>query len=146
MDDWFTRAAGARLSRRDMLVKTGAAAVGAAALGATYSQDTAAAAGASAGSVMTRAAAGTTITVWGWDAPAFNKVVEDYIQQAAGVTIHGETFASASLPQKETVAAAAGVGLPDAFKANTNNIPRARQRAGDPGHHQSGCSLQEPPP
>lgn len=74
--------------------------------------------------LMTRQADGGTITAWGWDKPEFNKVIEDYIKEAAGVTINGQTFGSGDLWNKITTSAAAGVGLPDAFKSGTYDIPR----------------------
>ncbi len=75
-------------------------------------------------SLMTQKAAGQSITVWGWDKPEFNKVVEDYIKQSAGVTINGETYSGSDEWQKITTSAAAGVGLPDAFKSGTSNVPQ----------------------
>jgi lactose/L-arabinose transport system substrate-binding protein len=84
---------------------------------------TAAAAPAEA-SLMTQKAAGQSITVWGWDKPEFNKVVEDYIKQSAGVTINGQTYGGDDEWKKITTSAAAGVGLPDAFKSGTYNVPQ----------------------
>ena len=75
-------------------------------------------------SLMTQKASGQAIAVWGWDKPEFNKVVEDYIKQSAGVTINGQTYSNSDEWNKITTSAAAGVGLPDAFKANTSQVPQ----------------------
>jgi multiple sugar transport system substrate-binding protein len=124
MNDWTTEVSTRDLSRRGFLAKAGAATLGAAVLGNMYRNGAEAAAVCGANSVMTGNARGQTITVWNWDPLPFNKVVDDYIQGCAGVSINCETFGSSSLPQKEAVAAAAGIGLPDAFKASTGDIPR----------------------
>ena len=123
MGEWTTGLTTRNLSRRSFLVKAGAATAGAAVLGSALRGGAEAAAVCGANTVLTGKARGQTITIWNWDTLPFNKVVDDYIQGCAGVSINCETFANASLPQKEAVAAAAGVGLPDGFKAGTYNIP-----------------------
>jgi len=85
---------------------------------------TTAAAAPAAGSLMTKKAAGQEISVWGWDKPEFNKVVEDYVKEAAGVTVNGQTYGGDDEWKKITTSAAAGVGLPDAFKRGTYNVPQ----------------------
>ena len=67
-------------------------------------------------SVMSRKAEGQTIVVWGWDLPEFNKKIEDYVKEASGVTVNGQTMAREDEVSKLTVAAATGNGLPDGFK------------------------------
>ena len=67
---------------------------------------TTAAAAPAAGNLMTQKASGQSITAWGWDKPEFNKVVEDYIKQSAGVTINGQTFSGSDEWQKITTSAA----------------------------------------
>ena len=42
---------------------------------------------------MSRKAEGQTIVVWGWDLPEFNKKIEDYVKEASGVTVNGQTMA-----------------------------------------------------
>lgn len=74
-------------------------------------------------SVMTRNAEGQTITAWGWDTPEFNRPILDYIQEAAGVTVNDVTYPSSGVLENVTVAAAAGVGLPDVFKRGSTDIP-----------------------
>ncbi|MBZ0295929.1 MAG: extracellular solute-binding protein [Anaerolineae bacterium] len=74
-------------------------------------------------SIMTRNAEGQTITAWGWDTPEFNKPILDYIQEAAGVTVDDVTYSNADVFNNITVAAAAGVGLPDVFKGGSTAIP-----------------------
>ena len=73
---------------------------------------------------MTQKATGQAISVWGWDKPEFNKVVEDYVKQSAGVTINGQTYGFDDEWKKITTSSAAGVGLPDAFKAQTGKVPQ----------------------
>lgn len=75
-------------------------------------------------SVMTRVAEGSSITCWGWDLPEFNAKVEDYIKEAAGITVNGQTMAQEDEKSKLAVAAATGTGLPDCFKLNNTDIPR----------------------
>ena len=76
------------------------------------------------GTVMTKVADGSTITSWSWDLPEFNAKVEDYVKEAAGVTVQGQTMAREDQASKITVAAATGTGLPDCFKLNNTDIPR----------------------
>ena len=75
-------------------------------------------------SVMSRKAEGQTIVVWGWDLPEFNKKIEDYVKEASGVTVNGQTMAREDEVSKLTVAAATGNGLPDGFKLGNEDIPR----------------------
>jgi lactose/L-arabinose transport system substrate-binding protein len=74
--------------------------------------------------LMTKKADGQTITTWTWDQPEFNKKIEDYIKSAAGVTIDGQTMGFGDIMTKLTAAAAAGTGMPDAFKAGGNQLPK----------------------
>lgn len=80
---------------------------------------------AEAGLTMTKKADGQEIVAWGWDKPEFNKKVEDYIKESAGVTVKGQTMAQGDEVAKITASSAAGgVGLPDCFKLNNGDIPR----------------------
>lgn len=76
-----------------------------------------------AASVMTQDASGQEITAWGWDQPEFNKKVEDYILESAGVTVKGQTMAQGDERAKIIAAAMAGVGLPDSFKLGSYDMP-----------------------
>lgn len=76
------------------------------------------------GSLMTKKASGQTISAWGWDKPEFNKVIVDYIKEAAGVTINDQTYGYDDLWAKITTSSAAGTGLPDAFKSGSTAIPQ----------------------
>jgi ABC-type glycerol-3-phosphate transport system substrate-binding protein len=78
----------------------------------------------STGSLMTQKAAGQEIDVWGWDKPEFNKVVEDYVKESAGVTINGQSIGYDDLWKKLTTSSAAGTGLPDGFKITSTAIPQ----------------------
>ena len=79
---------------------------------------------AGAASIMSKDAAGQTITAWGWDTPEFNKPILDYIQEAAGVTVNDVTYTSSDVLTNVTTAmAAGGVGMPDVFKHELNDIP-----------------------
>jgi len=73
---------------------------------------------------MTKAADGQEIIAWGWDSPEFNKKVEDYILESAGVKVNGQTMAQADEIAKITAASVAGTGLPDCFKLGSTDIAR----------------------
>ncbi len=76
------------------------------------------------GSIMTRDAEGTTITVWGWDTPEFNRPILDYIEEASGVTVEDIVYSADGVMDNLIVATAAGgIGMPDAFKRNSVDIP-----------------------
>lgn len=77
----------------------------------------------SAPTIMTRNAEGQTITAWGWDTPEFNRPILDFIQEASGVTVNDVTYTNSGVLENVTVAAAAGVGLPDVFKRGSPDIP-----------------------
>jgi len=72
-----------------------------------------------AASVMTRDAEGQEVIAWGWDQPEFNKKVEDYILESAGVTINGQTMTGGDIMAKLIASAAAGTGMPDCFKLSS---------------------------
>lgn len=75
-------------------------------------------------SIMTRDAAGQTITAWGWDPPEFNKPVLDYVQEAAGVTVNDVTYTHDDVLSNITTAmAAGGIGMPDVFKHESGDVP-----------------------
>jgi lactose/L-arabinose transport system substrate-binding protein len=77
-----------------------------------------------AGSVMTKKAAGQTIITWQWDKPEFNKVIEDYVKEASGVTTNGLVYGGDDVSKKIATSSAAGTGLPDAFKFTSTSLPQ----------------------
>jgi len=72
---------------------------------------------------MTTVASGQEIIAWGWDQPEFNQKVEDYILEAAGVTVNGQTMTNQDERAKIIAASAAGIGLPDCFKLTSTDTP-----------------------
>jgi len=74
-------------------------------------------------SIMSKDFAGTEITAWQWDKPEFCKAIEDYIKETSGVIVKGQTMSGEEIRNKIITSAAAGVGLADALRGGTYNVP-----------------------
>ena len=72
--------------------------------------------------ILTTANKGKTVTFWGWDTLKFNKPIEDYVKQVAGVTVKGRVVPNADIQKKIKLAVQTHT-LPDVFKAGTGDIP-----------------------
>jgi len=74
-------------------------------------------------SILTDQYKGSNLTFWGWDETDFNKPVEDYVKEAAGITVEDRVVPNADILTQIQLAATQGSGLPDVFKSGTANLP-----------------------